>query len=112
MERVIGTIRRECLDDLIVFNEASLYRHIKPFLASYHECRTHLSLVNDAPEPRLMQRRNAEPLSRYRKLTGFITGTSGVPPELWGRTYAHPALRTIPPGSVLPAQPRAGVSGL
>jgi len=28
VERVIGTIRRECLDDLIVFNEASLYRHI------------------------------------------------------------------------------------
>ncbi len=33
VERVIGTIRRECLDHLIVLNEASLYRHVKSFLA-------------------------------------------------------------------------------
>jgi transposase InsO family protein len=32
VERVIGTIRRECLDHVIVFNEASLYQHVKTFL--------------------------------------------------------------------------------
>ena len=52
MERVIGTIRCECLDHVIVLNEASLYRHVKSFLAYYHESRTHLSLAKDAPEPR------------------------------------------------------------
>jgi len=52
VERVIGTIRRECLDHMIVLNEASLYRHVKSFLAYYHESRTHLSLAKDAPEPR------------------------------------------------------------
>ena len=52
VERVIGTIRRECLDHVIVLNEASLYRHVKSFLAYYHESRTHLSLAKDAPEPR------------------------------------------------------------
>jgi transposase InsO family protein len=52
VERVIGTIRRECLDHVIVLNEASLYRHMKSFLAYYHESRTHLSLSKDAPEPR------------------------------------------------------------
>ena len=52
VERVIGTIRRECLDHVIVFNQASLYRHVKSFLVYYHESRTHLSLVKDAPEPR------------------------------------------------------------
>src|SRR4029077_2191791 len=52
VERVIGTIRRECLDHMIVVNEASLYRHVKSFLAYYHESRTHLSLGKDAPEPR------------------------------------------------------------
>src|SRR5262245_23906568 len=52
VERVIGTIRRECLDHVIVLNEGSLYRHIKSFLAYYHESRTHLSLAKDAPEPR------------------------------------------------------------
>ena len=55
VERVIGTIRRECLDQVIVFNQASLYRHVKSFLAYYHETRTHLSLGKDAPEPRPVQ---------------------------------------------------------
>jgi len=52
VERVIGTIRRECLDHMIILNEASLYRHVKSFLTYYHESRTHLSLDKDAPEPR------------------------------------------------------------
>jgi putative transposase len=52
VERVIGTIRRECLDHVIVLNEATLYRHVKSFLAYYHESRTHLSLAKDTPEPR------------------------------------------------------------
>jgi putative transposase len=52
VERVIGTIRRECLDHVIVLNEASLYRHVKSFLAYYNESRTHLSLAKDTPEPR------------------------------------------------------------
>jgi putative transposase len=52
VERVIGTIRRECLDHVIVFNEASLYRHLTSFLAYYHESRTHLSLRKDTPEAR------------------------------------------------------------
>ena len=55
VERFIGTIRRECLDHVIVFNEASLYRHVKSFLAYYHESRTHLSLAKDPPEPRPVQ---------------------------------------------------------
>jgi hypothetical protein len=47
---VIGTIRRECLDHVIVFNEADLYRHRKPFVPYDHESRTHLSLAKDTPE--------------------------------------------------------------
>ena len=52
IERLIGTLRRECLDHVIVFNEASLYRHVKSSLAYYHESRTHRSLAKDTPEPR------------------------------------------------------------
>ena len=52
VERVIGTIRRECLDHTIILNEASLYRHMNSFLAYYYQSRTHLSLAKDAPEPR------------------------------------------------------------
>ena len=55
VERVIGTIRRECLDHLIVFNEASLRRHLKLFLEYYHVSRTHLSLAKDTPESRSVQ---------------------------------------------------------
>jgi hypothetical protein len=36
---------------MIVLNEASPYRHVKLFLAYYHESRTRLSLGKDAPEP-------------------------------------------------------------
>jgi putative transposase len=52
VERVIGTIRRECLDHVIVSNEASLSRHVKSFMIYYHESRTHLSLGKDSPESR------------------------------------------------------------
>ena len=55
IERVIGTIRRECLDHLIVFNEASLHRHLNSFLAYYHESRTHLSPEKDTPAIRPVQ---------------------------------------------------------
>jgi Integrase core domain len=37
VERVIGAIRRECLDHVIILNEASLHRHVKSFLAYYND---------------------------------------------------------------------------
>ena len=55
IERVIGSIRRECMDHMIVFNEASLYRHVKAFISYYHHTRTHLSLAKDTPETRAVQ---------------------------------------------------------
>ncbi|HEX8891947.1 MAG TPA: integrase core domain-containing protein [Terriglobales bacterium] len=55
IERVIGTIRRECLDHVIVFNEGSLYRRVQSFINYYHESRTHLSLDKDTPGRRVVQ---------------------------------------------------------
>jgi transposase InsO family protein len=55
VERMIDTIRRECLDHLIVFNEASLCRHLQAFIGHYHRTRTHLALDKDAPDPRSVQ---------------------------------------------------------
>jgi len=55
VERVIGSIRRECLDHLIVFNEVSLRRTLRSYLEYYHKSRTHLSLGKDSPEPRPTQ---------------------------------------------------------
>lgn len=52
VERLIGSIRRECLDHVIVFNEAHLQRILTDYFAYYHESRTHLSLDRNAPVPR------------------------------------------------------------
>jgi len=52
IERVIGSIRRECLDHVIVFNQPALHQHVKSFVAYHHKSRTHLSLAKDTPEPR------------------------------------------------------------
>lgn len=55
VERVIGSIRRECLDHVIVFQERSLRRTLRSYFHYYHRSRTHLSLGKDAPEPRAIQ---------------------------------------------------------
>ena len=51
-ERVIGTLRRECLDDVIVLGEQHLRRILRRYLEYYHGSRTHLALGKHAPEPR------------------------------------------------------------
>jgi transposase InsO family protein len=56
VERVMGSIRRECLDHVIVWNERSLRRHRQQYVAYYHRWRTHLSLDKDVPVPRATQR--------------------------------------------------------
>src|SRR5215831_4864392 len=56
VERLIGTLRRECLDHVIVLNEPHLRRVLQDYLAYYHRDRTHLSLAKDAPEPRPVER--------------------------------------------------------
>ena len=52
VERVIGSIRRECLDHVIVMNAAGLRRVITDYVAYYMYTRTHLSLDKDAPASR------------------------------------------------------------
>ena len=54
-ERVIGSIRRDALDHVIVLNEQHLRRVLRSYVDYYHEWRTHLSLEMDAPESRAVQ---------------------------------------------------------
>jgi putative transposase len=54
-ERLVGSIRRECLDHVMVFNEFSPRRILKLYFDYYHGVRTHLSLEKDAPEMRPVQ---------------------------------------------------------
>jgi hypothetical protein len=54
-ERLIGSIRRDCLDHFVVFGEQHLRHLLKSYQAYYNEARTHLSLQKDAPIPRAVQ---------------------------------------------------------
>ena len=55
VERVIGSIRRECLDHVIVLSEESLRRTLRSYFSYYHRSRLHLSLERDSPESRPVQ---------------------------------------------------------
>jgi hypothetical protein len=52
VERLIGSIRRECLNHFIVLNERHLRRILSSYFTYYHESRTHLSLDRNSPIPR------------------------------------------------------------
>ncbi len=76
-ERLIGSIRRECLKHVIVLNERHLKRILRSYLEYYHDSRTHLSLNRNSPnkrdvEPREQGRVVAIPMvgglhHRYRR---------------------------------------------
>ena len=55
-ERLIGSIRRECLDHIVVLGEAHLRRILATYAAYYDELRTHLALDKDSPCHRPVQR--------------------------------------------------------
>jgi len=55
VERVIGSIRRECLDHVIIFNENHLRRVLRGYIDYYHEARTHLGLDKDGTIPRFVE---------------------------------------------------------
>jgi transposase InsO family protein len=52
VERLVGSIRRECLDRVIVFNEGQLRRILESYFQYYHNVRPHRSLDHDSPVPR------------------------------------------------------------
>ena len=55
VERLIGSIRLECLNHVVVLGEKHLGGILKSYFEYYHRSRTHLSLAKDAPEPRAKQ---------------------------------------------------------
>src|SRR6266403_4659788 len=56
VERLIRSIRRECVDHIVVLGEAHLRRILGEYAAYYNESRTHRSLDKDAPVSRPVQR--------------------------------------------------------
>jgi transposase InsO family protein len=52
IERAIASLRRECLDYIVIFNERHLHRVLSIYIDYYHRTPTHLSLDKDCPDPR------------------------------------------------------------
>jgi transposase InsO family protein len=71
VERVIGSIRRECIDHVIVFDESSLRRILASYVDYYHRSRTHLSLKKDSPIPRPVYARDVGRIVSVRQVGGL-----------------------------------------
>ena len=71
VERVIGSIRRECLDHVIVFDERALRRILVSYFHYYPRSRTHMSLGKDSPESRLIPPHEIGPIVAKREVGGL-----------------------------------------
>ena len=71
VERLIGTLRRDCLDHVVALNERYLRRIIARYLDYYHDWRTHLSLAMDAPNPRRVHLPNQGRVVAFPELGGL-----------------------------------------
>jgi hypothetical protein len=70
---MIGTLRRECLDHVVIFGEAHLRRILSAYAAYYNQTRTHLALDKDAS----LQRNGSAKSRSFLSWPGCITNTSG-----------------------------------
>jgi putative transposase len=71
VERFIGSIRRECLDHVIIFTEAGLERVLTRYVDYYERSRTHLSLDKDAPASRPVSPACAGPIIAIPQVNGL-----------------------------------------
>jgi transposase InsO family protein len=71
VERVIGSIRRECLDHIVIFNERHLRRVLSSYIDYYQRTRTHLSLDKDCPDSRPNQHRSVGRVVAIPKVGGL-----------------------------------------
>jgi len=71
VERVIGSIRRECLDHVVIFNERHLRRVLSSYVEYYRRTRTHLALDKDCPDPRPIQPRRIGRVVAIRQVGGL-----------------------------------------
>jgi len=81
-ERVIGSIRRECLDHVIVLSVAHLGRMLSRYAAYYNGARTHLSLYKDSPAERAIQKPEMGAVRELEYVGGTIN-MSGWPLNRW-----------------------------
>jgi transposase InsO family protein len=71
VKRLIGTLRRDCLDHVIVLNDRHLKRIVGRYLDYYHDWRTHLSLSMDAPNRRTVHQPDRGRVVAFPELGGL-----------------------------------------
>ena len=71
VERVIGSIRRDCLDHVVVVSDQQLRRILKESVNYYNRTRTHLSLHKDAPVPRPAKHPELGRVTKIRRVGGL-----------------------------------------
>ena len=71
VERFIGSVRRECLDHVIVFHESGLRAVLNEYVAYYQRSRTHLALAKDAPCSRAVSPPTAGRIIAIRQVNGL-----------------------------------------
>jgi len=81
VERVIGSIRRECLDHVVIFNERQLRRVLSTYIDYYNQTRTHLSLDKIARNRTRSCHSGSEESSPSHKSMACITVTNVSPPD-------------------------------
>ena len=74
-ERLIGSIRRECIDHIVIFGERHLRHVLLSYMTYYNDARTHLSLNKDAPVPR--RRRQPDAFSVVQSWADCIINIPG-----------------------------------
>jgi integrase-like protein len=79
VERLIGTLRRECLDHVLIFGERHLHRMLTLYSLYYNETRTHLGLAKDAPYDELSN--DPDPSSPGQFYPEYIMATPGYVQE-------------------------------
>ena len=71
VERIIGSVRRECLDYIIIAGERHLRSVLSSYFHYYHKTRTHLSLDKDCPESRPIHRSSAGKIIAFPQVGGL-----------------------------------------
>ena len=90
VERLIGSIRRECLDHVIILSERHLRRVLSSYFRYHHEARTHLSLNKDCPWPRPVQQPSAGHNIIALPEVGGLHHMSVEPREIGKATHSSP----------------------
>jgi len=71
VERLVSSIRRECLDHVILLGEAHLKRILAAYFDYYHNSRMHLSLGRNAPNPRAAEPTTLGPVRAIPQVGGL-----------------------------------------